>query len=322
MLISHTPPHMTIWEKIKDFFFTTGEREALDCLFELCNPTPDLTSSEIEDIFFRLKALCSPAYKERFCHNHFDSSYKGRLHIQDENGNDILYVEINREVCNYNILGKSFIFEKNITPGIVKDHETSIPDLSITHKKINSKKSFESIAWMKDNIYQLSYKNNNLELDFTVFYDDIFNHITSFNKGDHFYLWREEEKETYISSIINKEIDNQLSTKKINLSKNYYKDYIFNRLKNELGTYNVKLNSKSAQSSIKHAVLTSLMRNRSFNEFIRENANDMNIKNIITTDLVNALSNQIFEDMFIDEMSLPREWIYIIRKSVSDSLNN
>lgn len=100
-------------------------------MFKLCNPTPDLTCCEIEDTFFRLKELCSPAYKERFCHNHIDSSSAGRLHIKDDNGNDLLYIEMNGEVCNYNILDKLFIFESDITLGVTQEHETNIHGLSV-----------------------------------------------------------------------------------------------------------------------------------------------------------------------------------------------
>lgn len=320
MLISHAPPHMTIWKKIIDFFFSTGEREALDCLFKLCNPTPDLTSCEIEDIFFRLKALCSPAYKEKFCHNHIDSSSTSRLHIRDENGDDFLYIEINGEVCNYNILGKLFIFEDNITPVFTQENETNIHGLSITHRKINSQPLFDNIAWMKDDFYHVSYGNNDFQLDFKTFYHNVINNITSVNKYNNFHLWREEEKETYLSSILNKEIDTQLSNKQINLSKKD-KDDIFNHTKNKLGVYNLKLNSECAQSSIKHTVLTLMNKDESFYDFIKKTANDRNIKNVITTDIVNTLSNHIFEDMFMDEMSLPRDWIHVIRKSVSDSLD-
>lgn len=227
MLTSHAPPHMTIWGEIKDFFFATGEREALDCLFKLCNPTPDLTCCEIEDTFFRLKELCSPAYKERFCHNHIDSSSAGRLHIKDDNGNDLLYIEMNGEACNYNILNKLFIFENDITPGVTQEHETNIQGLSITHKKIDSQSLINNIVWMKNDFYRVSYGNNNFQLDFKTFYDDVINYITSVNKGNNFHLWREEEKETYISSAINKEIDTQFSNKQINLLKKY-KDDIFN----------------------------------------------------------------------------------------------
>ncbi|CNI72770.1 type III secrection system effector, WxxxE family [Yersinia pekkanenii] len=315
MLITHAPPHMSIWGKIKDFFFATGEREALDYLFKLCNPTPDLTSSEIEDTFFRLKALCSPGYKERFCHNHIDSSSTGKLHIKDENGDDLLYIEMNGEVCNYNILGKLFVFEDNIKPWFTQEHETNINGLSITHKKIKSQSLVDNIVWMKNDFYHVSYESNNFQLDFKVFYDDVINYLTSVNKSNNFHLWREEEKETYISSIINKEIDTQVSNKHVNLSKKD-KDDIFNRSGNNLGVYNLKLNSKCAQSSIKHMVLNLINKNESFYDFINKTATDRNIKNVITTDMVNALSNHIFEDMFMYEMSLPHDWIHVIRKSV------
>ena len=315
MFTSNMPPHMTLWGKIKHFFFATGEREALDCLFKLCNPTPYLTCSEIEDTFFRLKELCSPAYKERFCYNHIDSSSANRLHIKDDNGHDLLYIEMNGEEFNYSILNKLFIFENDITPVFTQEHETNINGLSITHKKINPQSLSNNIAWMKNDFYYLSYRNNNFNLNFEIFYDDTIKFITSVNKGNNFHLWREEEKETYISSIINKEIDIQFRNQPINLSKKD-KDDVFNHIKNKLDVCNLKLNSKCAQSSITHTVLTLIYRNESFHDFLKKTANDMNIKNVIITDIVNVLSNHIFEYMFMDEMSLPRDWIHVIRKSV------
>lgn len=289
MLISHAPPHMTIWGKIKDFFFATGEREALDCLFKLCNPTPDLTSREIVDIFFRLEALCSPVYKERFCNDHAGN----KLHIRDESGYDLIYIGMNGEVCNYNVLGKSFIFEYNLTPLSAQEHKTNVHGLFITHEKIDPQPLIiDDIVWLKNDFYHVSYEGNNFQLDFKVFYDDAINYITSVNKENEFRLWREEEKEAFISSTINKGIDTLVNNKQINLSEEN-KDDIFNHLNNELGLCNLKFNKKHAQSSIQNVVLALLNKNESFHDFIEKTTKDRNIKNVITTDIVNALSNHM-----------------------------
>jgi hypothetical protein len=318
MLITHSEPHMTIWEKIKDFFFATGETEALNCLFKLCNPEPNLTSSEVEGIFFRLKELVSDGYKERFCHNHIDSSSTGKLHIKDENGNDLLYIQMNGKVCNYTILGKTFIFENNIMPCSPQEHETSIDGLSIIFQEIEPQSPNDNLVWMKDSFYCLSYENNNFNLDFKAFYDDVINYITSIHKGNAFDEWREEEKKTYISAAINKEIDNQnqIFNKNINSPK-IDKNDVFECVKNDLGISSLSLDSKCAQSSIKHCVLTLINNNESWRDFIKKSFTDSNSKNIINTDMVNALSNHIFKDLFMTEINLPYKWISIVRCSVN-----
>ncbi|KML23271.1 hypothetical protein VL10_12930 [Leclercia adecarboxylata] len=57
------PPLYDYMEKNKRLFFSTV-RDTLICLYNLCNPTPDLTSREVEDLYFHLKAL-SPPYADK-----------------------------------------------------------------------------------------------------------------------------------------------------------------------------------------------------------------------------------------------------------------
>ncbi|MFP1927281.1 hypothetical protein ACLEE4_00825 [Lonsdalea quercina] len=321
MLMDHTQPHLTLWERIKDFFCTTGQREALACLFKLCHPSPEMTSGEVESIFFRLKELASPGYKERFCHNHIDSSSTGKLHIKDENGKDFMCIDMSGELCNYTILGKTFIYDGKIMPGVPREYETNVEGLSITYRKMEPQPLTDSVIWMMGGLFCVSYENNSLKLNFNTVYEDVSNQIASAQKGEKFELWKEQEKETYISAFINKEIDNQVGHRKA-LFSTKSKDIIFNRIKEDLSGYKFQLNSVGAQSSIKYCVLTLIRKDESFYDFITKTSVDRNVKEIITTDLVNALSNEIFEDIFRDEMNLPDDWQHIIRSSVRDSIRS
>ncbi|MGL9751236.1 MAG: hypothetical protein ACR5LC_08420 [Symbiopectobacterium sp.] len=48
-----------------------------------------LTLEEVENVFFKLKELASPEYKDRFCNSHLYSSEDNCMHIQGDDGNTI-----------------------------------------------------------------------------------------------------------------------------------------------------------------------------------------------------------------------------------------
>src|SRR5476649_1412330 len=90
--MSNTPPEMSLWEKIKEFFFSNHHSEAFDCLFKLCHPSPEISREEVETLFFRLKELAAPRYKDNFCIEGNSSFEKSYYQIKDKNGDNILSV--------------------------------------------------------------------------------------------------------------------------------------------------------------------------------------------------------------------------------------
>ena len=62
--LSDASPTLSLWEKIKDFFFNKYHDQPLDCLFKLCHPNP--AREEVEDLFFQLRELAAPGYKNNF----------------------------------------------------------------------------------------------------------------------------------------------------------------------------------------------------------------------------------------------------------------
>ncbi|MFM1139708.1 type III secretion system effector [Yersinia mollaretii] len=58
---------MSIWLKIKEFFFSTHQTEALQCIYNLFHHQElNLTPEQINKTFIRLNELASPGYKELF----------------------------------------------------------------------------------------------------------------------------------------------------------------------------------------------------------------------------------------------------------------
>jgi len=90
--MSNTPPEMSLWEKIKEFFFSNHHSEAFDCLYKLCHPSPEISREEVERLFFRLEELAAPRYKDNFCVEGNSSFEKKYYLIKDKSGCDILSV--------------------------------------------------------------------------------------------------------------------------------------------------------------------------------------------------------------------------------------
>lgn len=60
-------PEMSVWEKIKEFFFPTHQAEALQCTYNLFHHQElNLTPEQINKAFIRLHELASPGYKDLF----------------------------------------------------------------------------------------------------------------------------------------------------------------------------------------------------------------------------------------------------------------
>ncbi|EEO8346529.1 hypothetical protein G6D95_004295 [Salmonella enterica] len=322
MLSSDAPPHMTIWECIKDFFFGTGQKEALSCLHKLCNPAPSLNDKEIRSCFFRLKELASPGYQQRFIHDFSEESSTGSLgslYLKDDNGDVLLYIDMNEGPCNYTILGRTFIFNTSQIPHSQQKCETSTPDLSIIFQESESQSRSDSILWLKDGCYSVLYGKVEFNLNFNGFYQSVLSFITSMQQGENFSLWQNEEQETYLSAMVNKAIDTHSNENQVKLSKQV-KEGVFNHVQNHLGVHDLRLNSACAQSSIKHSVLTMLNKHEGWGKFINQNTLDRAVKNGITNDMVSVVSDQIFENMFGGKMGLPANWSSRVCFLVKDSI--
>ncbi|EBP0459312.1 hypothetical protein GK77_07385 [Salmonella enterica subsp. enterica] len=89
ILNSNIPPKMSLWDRIKEFFFSTHQAEAQDCLYRICHPSAGTTPDDVRNLFERLKELAYAGYADNI------QSYRhGGKHfcIMDKNGDEILSV--------------------------------------------------------------------------------------------------------------------------------------------------------------------------------------------------------------------------------------
>ncbi|HGB2517915.1 TPA: pathogenicity island 2 effector protein SseJ, partial [Salmonella enterica subsp. enterica serovar Rough:g,s,t:-] len=90
---SARPPELSLWEKIKAYFFTTYHAEALECIFKLYHYQElNLTPVQVRGAYIKLRALASQGCKEQFIIESQEQADK--LIIKDDNGENILSIEV------------------------------------------------------------------------------------------------------------------------------------------------------------------------------------------------------------------------------------
>ncbi|EAN1748925.1 E3 ubiquitin--protein ligase [Salmonella enterica] len=96
---SDTPPEMSSWEKSKEFFCSTHQTEALECIWTICHPPAGTTR---EDVVSRFEQLRTLAYAG--CEENIHSGLHGENHfcILDEDNQEILSVTLD-DAGNYTV---------------------------------------------------------------------------------------------------------------------------------------------------------------------------------------------------------------------------
>ncbi|ENQ6793061.1 E3 ubiquitin--protein ligase [Salmonella enterica] len=96
---SDTPPEMSSWEKCKEFFCSTHQTEALECIRKICHPPAGTTREDVVSRFGQLRTL---AYAG--CEENIHSGQHGENHycILDEDNQEILSVTLD-DAGNYTV---------------------------------------------------------------------------------------------------------------------------------------------------------------------------------------------------------------------------
>lgn len=89
---SDTSPSQSPWERLEGFFFENHHDNAISCLMGFCYPDPEISRGALEDLFFQLKRLAAPGYKNHFTVEGNSSSEKCFYRITDKKGDDIVSV--------------------------------------------------------------------------------------------------------------------------------------------------------------------------------------------------------------------------------------
>ncbi|EBX8266216.1 hypothetical protein DTG63_08165 [Salmonella enterica subsp. enterica serovar Senftenberg] len=96
---SATPPEMSLWEKIKEFFCLTHQTEAQECIWTICHPSVGTTREDVVSRFEQLRMLAYAGYEESI-----HSGRHGESHfcILDADNQEILSVTLD-DAGNYSV---------------------------------------------------------------------------------------------------------------------------------------------------------------------------------------------------------------------------
>ncbi|EBL7539384.1 SPI-2 type III secretion system effector E3 ubiquitin transferase SspH2 [Salmonella enterica] len=96
---SDTPPEMSSWEKMKEFFCSTHQTEALECIWAICHPPAGTTREDMINRFELLRTLAYAGWEESI---HFGQHGENYFCILDEDSQEILSVTLD-DAGNYTV---------------------------------------------------------------------------------------------------------------------------------------------------------------------------------------------------------------------------
>ncbi|EBC6767022.1 SPI-2 type III secretion system effector E3 ubiquitin transferase SspH2 [Salmonella enterica] len=96
---SDTPPEMSSWEKMKEFFCSTHQTEALECIWTICHPPAGTTREDVINRFELLRTLAYAGWEESI---HSGQHGKNYFCILDEDSQEILSVTLD-DAGNYTV---------------------------------------------------------------------------------------------------------------------------------------------------------------------------------------------------------------------------
>ncbi|HCC1192080.1 TPA: E3 ubiquitin--protein ligase, partial [Salmonella enterica subsp. enterica serovar Paratyphi C] len=94
-----TPPEMSSWEKMKEFFCSTHQTEALECIWAICHPPAGTTREDVVSRFELLRTLAYDGWEENIHSGLHGENY---FCILDEDSQEMLSVTLD-DVGNYTV---------------------------------------------------------------------------------------------------------------------------------------------------------------------------------------------------------------------------
>ncbi|EPJ2375723.1 SPI-2 type III secretion system effector E3 ubiquitin transferase SspH2, partial [Salmonella enterica subsp. enterica serovar Dublin] len=93
------PPEMSSWEKMKEFFCSTHQTEALECIWTICHPPAGTTREDVVSRFELLRTLAYAGWEESIHSGQHGENY---FCILDEDSQEILSVTLD-DAGNYTV---------------------------------------------------------------------------------------------------------------------------------------------------------------------------------------------------------------------------
>jgi len=123
----------------------------------------------------------------------------------------------------------------------------------------------------------------------------VIDNIRNNNKGRYFFAWMSQERTNYISSMINKSIDEMAMQHNIVLSKEN-RNSVFTAIESKIP--DIKLDQRSSQTSITHSVLNEIASSGLQKKLLKKYGCNINEYNAHMKNISNRVSQSVYESIF------------------------
>ncbi|EBR6754573.1 SPI-2 type III secretion system effector SifA [Salmonella enterica subsp. houtenae serovar 43:z4,z32:-] len=286
-----TPPKKTaeswwriLWERFKDYFFSTGRAKADSYIHEMLFTDPPPTRERLADIFFELKALACASHTDRFqvYNPHGDDSTIIFRIVDEKGGDDLLRITQSTDIFSCTIMGEIYFLMKS-KPGLLK----SYPQMTFTINKQYSEA-------LKNIIPTRLCLNLADEPFLSISLHSILRLVNSqlYKTNSE---WKAQEKINYLATKIRSGIENVMHTlHQTNISEST-RQRAFLETMSMCGLKPIETSPPPTHVPIVKIVEMVLLENQVFKTFLENNANT---RQSIQAELIEAISDNLFRDLF------------------------
>ncbi|EIC8262025.1 type III secretion effector IpgB1, partial [Shigella flexneri] len=161
---------------------------------------------------------------------------------------------------------------------------------SLSHNKLVKK--ILSVFNLKQRFPQ---KNFGCPVNINKIRDSVIDKIKDSNSGNQLFCWMSQERTSYVSSMINRSIDEMAIHNGVVLTSDNKKN-IFAAIEKKFP--DIKLDEKSAQTSISHTALNEIASSGLRAKILKRYSSDMDLFNTQMKDLTNLVSSSVYDKIF------------------------
>ncbi|ECF6076474.1 SPI-2 type III secretion system effector SifA [Salmonella enterica subsp. houtenae] len=283
-----------LWEKIKDFFFSTGKAKADSCLHEMLFADRPPTRERIIEIFFELKELACASQRDRFqVHNPNENDATIILRIMDQNEeNELLRITQNTDTFSYEVMGNLYYLIKD-RPDILKSHPQMTAMINTRYSDIVDYPFPSTLCLNLAGAPTLS-----------ILLDNIEGYLYSEWRKGNLDEWKAQEKVTYLAAKIRSGIEKKTHIlQHANISESTQQKAFLETMA-MCGLKQLEIPPPHTHIPIEKMVKEVLLADKAFQAFL---VTDPNTSQSMLAEIVEAISDKVFHAIFrIDPQAIQK----------------
>ncbi|EDW5020709.1 SPI-2 type III secretion system effector SifA [Salmonella enterica subsp. enterica serovar Albuquerque] len=274
-----------LWERIKDFFFSTGKAKADRCLHEMLFADRIPTRERLTEIFFELKALACTSQRDRFqVHNPHGNDDTIILRIMDQSEEkELLRITQNTDTFSCEVMGKVYFIKKD-RPDILKSHPQMTAMIKRRYSEIVDYPLSSTLCLNLAGAPTLSVPLDNIE-------GYLYSELRKGNLDE----WKTQEKVTYLAAKIQSGIEKKTRTlQHANISESTQQNAFLETMA-MCGLKQLKIPPPHTHISIEKMVKEVLLADKTFQAFL---VTDPSTSQSMLAEIVELISDKVFHAIF------------------------